>query len=297
MVAHQIIEFLFGELKFEIRRYLYKKTNGYGNKGVYIVVFRVLNNQKKEIIYIANFYNQFFTTPIIHYFLYNHITKQFSLLYKEFGVIETIIDDSTFNSTTPKSLLFADNEISLEKPENQKQFIETTKDKDWRKYSPHGFYKDLTFGLNLDMMVDLFVLALERNALDYMRKLWNSDDFLVSKGGWVQDNNISQEINTSMLNNRIFVVRNVDFFIEKIKAKTKNKGYNLSGPPKPMRHLHNRIDNYLSYFDVDFRWALYNHIQLHMPYCNDVLWKKLLPFLTYSKDFTTKIDELNGRFW
>lgn len=96
--------------------------------------------------------------------------------------------------------------------------------------------------------------------------------------------------------NRIFIVRNVDLFIEKIRTKIKNKGYTLSGPPKLLRHLQNNLENYLSFIDSSFRRALYFHLQLHLTSCNDSLLQEQYSKWTYLKDFTIKIDELNGRY-
>lgn len=73
--------------------YIYKKNKGVGNEGVYVVIFRVLNNEKREILYKANFYASAFVTPLLYYFLYNAtLTNKKSLLDKEFGSFETIID-------------------------------------------------------------------------------------------------------------------------------------------------------------------------------------------------------------
>lgn len=302
MVAHNVFEYLVGNLVHE-GCYKYKKEKGYGEPGIYIVMFRVLNNEKREIIYKAKFYNHIFVNAILHYFMYNlTIDKHSSKVYNEFGVFETIVDSVFLNSKmqTPISVLVSDIITSLENPEERKDFIEKTKQYtqqvSW-KNSHEYFFNQLTFAINLDIMTDLFVLAYEINAIDYMRTLWCSEDFLISNGGWLHDDNISQKINTNMLNNRIFIVENVDLFVEKLRAKIKDKGYTLSGPPKPLRHLHNRLDNYLSYFDFDFRLALFNHLQLHKSYCDDWIFRSLLSNLTYKKDFTHRIDEVNGRFW
>lgn len=104
-----------------------------------------------------------------------------------------------------------------------------------------------------------------------------------------------------MLNNRVFVVENVDIFIEKIRAKIKNKGYTLSGPAKPLIHLHHKLDTYLSVIDMDFRHALYYHLQFLLNYNNvdtlkiDENIKQQMSNLTYEKNFTYKIDDINAR--
>lgn len=305
-MAYDVFNFLAGNLVFKDGRFEYRKEKGYGNLGIYIVIFRVLNNDKKEIIYKAKFYHYVFIMPLLQYFIYKRkLIKQGNMLEAEvvspwtteLGTYETIVDSELINLYMPISLVGQDKIYSLENPEFRKDFIKITKDKEWWTHNPTCFYNDLTYGLNMDIMIDLFVLAYEKNALDYMRTLWSSEDFLISNGGWVHDNNISQKINTNMLNNRVFVVRNVDFFIEKIRAKIKNKGYTLSGPPKPLRHLHSRLDNYLSYIDLDFRLALYYHLQLHLTSCNNSLLQQQLSKLTYEEDFTIKIDEFNARYW
>lgn len=91
-----------------------------------------------------------------------------------------------------------------------------------------------------------------------------------------------------MLENRIFVVSNIDLFIQKIREKIKkNKGYIITGPPKPFRHLHQDFDSYLSYIDCDFRKSLFLHYRyLRETGTNEFLCKRAP--LTYEKHFSSK---------
>ena len=51
----------------------------------------------------------------------------------------------------------------------------------------------------MNVKVDLWILASEKRAFEYIKTLWCSNDLLKSNGGWVSDNNISWEIGTNML--------------------------------------------------------------------------------------------------
>lgn len=290
----------------------YKKSKGYGEDGVDIVIFRVLNNEKNDIIYKSIYYSEdFFTQLIIHYFGYNSLEwNSESLFYHLYGTYETIIDSALFQSPIQKKeramLWPPDPSIMIHTDEGRirEWVINFFKNKNWQELTPSGTYNQFAFVMDLDIMTDLFVLAYEKNTLDYMKLLWNSEDFLISKKGWVYDKNIHQYSKANMLNNRVFVVKNVDLFTEKIKAKIKNKGYTLSGPPKPLRHLQHTLDSYLSFIDLDFKFSLINHLQYHIKYTNllerledSETIKNNLSNLTLDVDFSKKIEELNARKW
>lgn len=297
----------------------YKKKDGYGLNGIYLVIFRVLNNEKGEIIYKAMYYHEYFVKSIINYLAYNLLINKknsnSSVLYDLYGPYECLVDSELLN-ISEKGIIFSyDSPTTLENSYSRERIIKGLREiqpiiNSWaiehgdNEAKPWWIFNELVFSMNLDVLSDLFLLAYEKNALEYMKILWNSEDFLISKGGWVHYDKISQKINTNMLNNKIFLVKNVDLFINKIKDKIKTNKLELkiSGPPKPLRHLHNNMDSYLSYFDLNFKLSLHYHYAFHKEYWKDKYgnrkWDRDSPsYIFTSRDFNTKIDELNSQRW
>jgi hypothetical protein len=159
LIGNRLYNYIVGDYRSLRDRYTnealyrnkYKKKDGKGNDGIYVVIFRVLNNEKRDIIYKAIYYDELFVNPLLFYFLYNTILiNKLSLLEREFGSFESIIDSELFKTdplskfadhdeikdkdTLPRfsniSVLMDNYAFNIEDPSNRKLFIKENKNKD-----------------------------------------------------------------------------------------------------------------------------------------------------------------------
>ena len=225
--------------------------------GKYLVLIRVLNNKDcKTIIYNYIFYPDIFN-PALLYFLLEKKDFRNSTLYSEWGDYLTIMNHSEYTK----------DRLCLN--EKSEYFIK------WLDYK--GLYSDieiknyvdlyllinvLTYVADYDITCDLIDLAIKKNYKDFSAKIFNHKDIYNPLNRTFRFNidNINEKENINIINGCLFVVDNLNEFINKIK----NRGYIINAGPQKWRGQVNSMSNFLTCLDIDFRYSLYKHNQYHV---------------------------------
>lgn len=103
----------------------------------------------------------------------------------------------------------------------------------------------------------LMDLALKRNYLQFFNFLFSRLDYDLDT---LEANNTKNDLN--LLKDCLFVVKDLDLFINNIQNTLKGE-YNINQGPQKLRGHVNGISNALNLLDLDFRVSLFNQITHH----------------------------------
>jgi len=230
---------------------------------VYLVMFRVLNKEKKSFVYNYIHYSHIFTYTLLCY-LYTR-NNVLGNIYKEPGFFLTILDKyfiGNYEVNKNESLedklhiakLYLDiDELLFNIINNQPLYLTVTVTETFK------LINKLIYTTDNNHMGYLFKLAQERKDMLFINEIFksvNNYQSLVDKLTEEQENP-----SISIINSCLFVVEDLDKLIKSIKDN--NNNINVNAGPQPLRGQVNSINNFLSLLDMDYRNSLYNHNNYH----------------------------------
>ena len=213
--------------------------------GVYLVMFRVLNNDSKTLVYNYIYYNNLLEQCVLYYIR----STQYSPEYREIGTFLSVIDEQFFKDKINKLCMCVDT------PSYQK--IEKSNFKD--HYELLNLITKLIYIADYETMSKLLEFAYSDDYSNFIRLILKTiPRFDVNKKFELSSFNRNKSI--SIINASLFVVHDVSRLIKHIKAL----GFNVNQGPQPWRGQINSISSFLNSFDLDFRNSLYNHNKYHV---------------------------------
>lgn len=239
------------------------------NDVFYLVVIRVLNNERKDLVYSYIRYNKLFIKPLLM-FLISRTQPAPDNTYREPGYFLTVLDERLY-----------DENLYDEKPNyksnNPKDPLRLVSDySDMRDYLVNLDQKlpqidtitsvlqiiyRLFYITNNDSIFEILDYAVNRNDLLFIYKILYEIPCI--KGLAFKLNNIKKEEFEchSLINGCCFIVKNKDEFIKRIAQNDNYKNIN-TGQQKHRGEL-NSCYNFLSLIDEDFRQNLFSHNLYH----------------------------------
>lgn len=216
--------------------------------GIYLVMFRVLNYENNRILYNYVYYPDIFINCLLAYLILSNDNYDYAI--KEWGDYTVIVDNSL--DMHPYIL-------SLNKLDQIKRMYKNRNTSDWNIYDIINLIYLLIYPTDYNKMSFLFDAAYRKSYISF------SQEILVPILGYylfVKDNPESVEgVNINIIDNCIFVVKDLDLFIKTLKEN--NKLYNINEGPKNIRGQINSMKNFFSLLDFEFRESLYNHYISH----------------------------------
>lgn len=232
---------------------IYSNEEKKDNNGAYLIQFKILNKEKNVLVYNYISYHEMFSSSLLTYLTIKPLYTR-GATFTEWGDFFTIIDSNIhcylpeikeeyylFNEhlkayieRASPELLQVDNYISL---------FDVTK-------------KCVMFADNQGISY-LMDLALKRNYLQFFNFLFSRLDYDLDT---LEANNTKNDLN--LLKDCLFVVKDLDLFINNIQNTLKGE-YNINQGPQKLRGHVNGISNALNLLDLDFRVSLFNQITHH----------------------------------
>lgn len=236
-------------------KYKDKKFINLNRFGVYLVAFRVLSGNNPSLIYNYLFYPDIFTDLLL---MFSIIRFRFadSWVYEEWGGIYTFIDESLGYD---KEGIIKD---LINTPNNFNEYLKLEFENPESKINKSN--KDSNF-INI---LNKFVYIMDLNKMFYLLRLIyikdniNFTQYLLKE---FMNINISLSnlnmLDTNILNNSIFIVRDLNKFLNIIKT---DPSFNLNQGNQKWRGQINSLNSFINSFDQDFRNSLYSYNQYHI---------------------------------
>lgn len=228
--------------------------------GIYLVVFRVLNNGKKDVLYNYIYYPNIFTETYLNFLVGKNVA---SIRYSEWGDLLVIINQDIFDNLPNKDVRVFDN--SWKYSVNDTKFVENLLTNPFPYYRGSNtlevinILKRLNY-LTVDYkeMSQLLTYTIEKNYYKFAYNLINDSDLEVYKNRIsIEDN----DLNVNLINSVMFVVRDINSFISSLKTNT---NYTFNEGNQQWRGQVNSMNALLNSMDHDYRNSLYNHNQYHV---------------------------------
>lgn len=220
----------------------------------YVVMVRVLNNESKVLVYnyISYPYMFFFTfltfitTRNIHSSINTHIHRQADDFL-------SIFQDRLNISDVKDKLFISKESLDIEKVlSNLSHFPHIV-----TKVEIFKLINRLIMLVNLDSISKLTCLAITKNYKIFVKEILGSLDGYPTLVKYLDDDDNDKSL--SIINGCIFVVEDIEKFIEAIKKHN----YNINTGPQKHRGQVNSMNNNLSMLDMEYRKSLYNHNNYH----------------------------------
>ena len=260
------------ELQFALFNEQIDKSSTFNKQSFYLIVFRVLNTNKQDVVYNYIEYNLLFFKPFVSFLL----AKNDSLdINREPGYFLSFLD-SKFDSklvSSDKPLYLSLNsgnigEILNDLP-NQISY-----DKPF--YDILRIINRLILISNYDTMHNMLEKSFYRRHSSFIYEVLGSlpnYSRLLSRNFTVQEN-----FSPSLINSCVFIVRDKHTFLNIL---SKNSVFsNLNTGPQKLRGELNSASNFISLLDKDFRESLWMHNRFH---ANKNITHKYLTKLDRSK--------------
>jgi len=236
-------------------------------KGIYLVLFRRLNNESNVLVYNYLFYPSCFAT-LINIFLLRKNDFNNSLVYSEWGdfftsiELEAIYDESNLNSNkSDLSKLFVNQYNNyLTKLINREGI---SSDYVMSSYNDLlAFVNKMNYCTDKDSMSALIDLACNKDYKKFVSLIFdNQNIFDLSKKKFSWDyTKLDSNVDINILNGSLFVVDDLNSLIKNVV----NKGYIVNQGPQKFRGQVNSMNNFLTCIDIDFRSSLYRHNVFHV---------------------------------
>jgi len=229
-----------------------KKSVSLDKFGFYLVAFRILGNNNPTLIYNYVFYPDIFTDVFLMY----SITRfRFidSWIYNEWGGIFTFIDESL--GYDKKGII----KDLMHTPDKFNEYL-------YLEYrNPESEINNLNINSNVINFLNkrVYIMNLYKmfNILNsiYLRDDRNFMHHLYSRPLDKIPSNFMLE--TSILNNSVFIVRDLNKFLNIIKRET---SFNLNQGNQKWRGQINSLNSFINCFDQDFRHDLFLYNQYHI---------------------------------
>lgn len=236
-------------------------------KGVYLVSFRYLNKDKNTVVYNYIYYDIVFLYSIINFLPYKNVD---SVRYFEWGDTFVAINEGVFQGLDYNDKRLYPHVTGSYDPVYSKYLSTSIEDFDTVFDEVNNYYIDSQLRLVISAinklnklvsnneMLDIFKYAIEKNSIDFIISILNplyDAEYIKKKLG---DND--QEETFNLINSCIFVVGDIDLFIQDLIKL----GYNVNEGPQKWRGQVNSINGLLTTMDMDFRNSLYNHNLYHV---------------------------------
>ena len=241
---------------------LSKSTNNINKPlGVYLVMFKVLNNNSNILVYNYVYYPYVFTDYILGYFISKADFKK-GITIEEWGDYFTFIDEELGYSEKAhvlKTKFAAFNEYLIDMPEytgNIKDYLILL-----------NILKKLTFVCNVNRMASSVRLAFNSSYYEFFSEFENLFDFYNKHWGYVGHGPAvsyfhyrNEILKTFVPQYFVFVVKD----LVSLLSSMENKGFSVNQGPQSFRGRVNSISHELTCIDFDIRKSLYNHYQNHI---------------------------------
>jgi hypothetical protein len=225
-------------------------------KGIYLVMFRILKKDSNILVYNYIYYPYIFFSCLFTYL----ITKDKyinSVIYKEWGDYLTVIDYKFNDSNLEDKFML---NIYNEHFKNLINTMSNTKYIASNYLEMFNFLNRLLYIADNEIMSELIDLACKRHHLEFLQRILGSFmEYDLNKKKLDNDKK-EDDVNINIINGCLFVVQDLNLFIEGIK----NKNYIVNEGPQKWRGQVNSINNFLNCLDMDFRNSLYLHNLYHI---------------------------------
>lgn len=216
----------------------------------YLIVFRVFNREENSVIYSSISYNKLFFVPLLQYIK----TKNCGLFaYEEPGNFLTLIDYSLRDPLHGHRLMR--NEFSQLILENLPLLV---KNDDPVLLSMLNIVNRMVLLSDYDDMSCILKLAVKRIYVDFIHMILHEAPSYKYFAKYYRDLDSSQH---SLVHNCLFIVKDKDKFIKKLRESEEFKG--LNGGPKKFRDEINLCHYFLINIDTRFRDYLSRHNEYH----------------------------------
>lgn len=241
------------------------------NKGIYLIMFRVLNNNSNVLVYNYLYYPIEFMECLKYYLIYKD--KSNHPFFKEWGDYLSIIDPRLFDKVFISDFDgFFEGEYKYKNSNHNNLLL---------SYEIDYIYNKLLYLYNLDVksisdifnlinrliyltnvndMPNLLDLAYKKNYFKFMFEILGQDICNAIRNKIILPNDEEYANSISIINGCLFIVNDLNLFLNSIK----DKGLNVNGGPQRYRSQVNSINSFLNCFDTDFRNSIYNHNQIHI---------------------------------
>lgn len=262
--------------------------------GVYLVMLRSLKIKDDDpaLVYNYIFYSDLFTNLLLLYLITRH-KFIYSEVYKEWGDFHTFIDINIGNGIYEEWSNFQNyTSMNINLGFNNK-FISDIKASPnrYNEYlKSYHHTKNISSCLDFVNISKKYVTVITSSLMShlvyllYNKKFWEVIYF-VFKFAEIKENifftdktEINFDKDIHLLNNCLFVVKDIKVFIDKIRDYT---NATISEGPSRLRGQVNSMNNFLNCLDKDFRNCLYEHNRYHLKRKN-VSSKYFLPKSCFS---------------
>ncbi len=252
--------------------------------GVNLLMIRVLKNNTNTLVYIYIKYSEVFSNCLLVY-LFNR-TTHIKFLIREMAGFIAVIHQSLSNlnllSNNSNDLYLNSRNImdlfrSLEYSRDYSEFSMLTldgeehdplKDHPLNSYAIVNLINRLNYLSSNKEMSNLIDLAYNKEYSLFIEKIlssipnnkplfdiWNSEKGILTN---LMENS-SDLPKANILHNCLFIVSDMDSFLNNVRAK----GYNINAGSQAWRGQINSLWHSLTHFDLDFRNSLFNHYLHH----------------------------------
>lgn len=232
-----------------------KNKNKAARPGIYLVMFRVLNLKTKVLVYNYVYYPDFFFNTLLAYMCRRSSTIP-SIVAREWGEY-TCLFDSSFDTLSVNIGKLDLNKLNPQLNELFRVIGDSTYlATDWE--STFRFINKLTYLCDYNLMFKLIDLALKKDYKNFAMEIFKSLDNYEKLFNSLNDIEVEKSFN--IINGCLFVVKDLNLFIDNLRAK----GLLVNCGPQAQRGQVNSITNFLTCIDQDFRKVLYNHNNYHV---------------------------------
>lgn len=238
----------------------------------YLIVFRVLNTKKLDVVYNYISYNTLFFEPLLAFLLARNDTLD---LNREPGYFLSVVDDNLpiSKESLESPLYFSWNSPNLNGVlANLDAQISTTKP----LHEVLNIISRLVYTAKQDIMYNIFENTVHRRYMPFIENIIGTlprYPYLLCK-----DFRYQEPSQHSLIKSCVFIVKDKDKFIKNI---SENDSFNnINTGPQKYRGQPNSASYFLSVLDKDFRENLYYHNWYHCnnnithPYLNRLEKKK-----------------------
>lgn len=207
-------------------------------KGLYLIMFKVINLDSRVLFYNYIYYPDIFL-PVVFNYMYNRVNISDSITQQEWG----------------NYLVFFDDVLMLKHEDKKYTNLFNINIYDSCLVTDTGsinFINKLTGLCNNETIYNIINLAYNKDH--------KHSDVLLNK---IKNSNTVGGLNDklpNLIDSCLFIVHDLDVFINSLK----NKNSLTNCGPQSLRGQVSSLNNFLNCIDIDFRTSLYNHNSYHV---------------------------------
>lgn len=238
--------------------------------GLYLVSFRMLNNDKKVLVYNYIYYDQIFLPSLLNFLAYK---DEYSIRFREWGSTLVVVDKSVYKYINEREYdIIRYVEFEMTRNANIKYYIHTLEPlralERYVKDNENAYFIGDPYKYAILHINTLNVLLSYNEVKDVFKHVVNKDYCnLISKILYpILNENKELKVNNdfeesiSIMNSTIFLVSNLDNFVRELR----DLDYSVNEGPQSLRGQVNSINALLNNFDYDYRRSLLNHNMYHV---------------------------------